>query len=212
MKKSMVALLLSGIISGAASAQSVSSANIVGYNQITIPSNDFALISTSFINDSNTVEGLFGDLPTGSTVYMWDTSNQRYNTFGKTRSGWGDAGTNILNSGSGAFVKLPAGVQTNVIFSGDVPVDGEFSVYTANGLTLMSYPYSADVAFTNTTLAKDALVGDSISFWDNGWVTYGKTRSGWSGVDDVKLELGQAFFYRSTTNAERKETRPYQLD
>lgn len=214
MKKFLtVTAMISALVVSIASAQTtVSSANVVGYNQITLPSNQFTLVSTSFIVTSNTISDLFGDLPSGTTIYIWDVSQQKYITSSKSRAGWDSAATNTIQRGSGVFITLPAGYSTNVYMSGDVPNDSASGVHVASGYSLLSYPYPADVAFTNTALAKNAVSGDVISFWNNGWVNYGKSRAGWeASVSNINLKIGQAFFYSSSTNATRNETQPYTI-
>jgi len=213
--KKMVAILISGVAFSAASfAQTnVSSANVVGYNQITIPTNQIVLVATSFLNTSNTIEGLFGNLPPGSKISIWNPTQQKYNSFVCLRDGWDTAGTNTIPRGRGVFVSLPAGVGTNIYVSGDVPQDSTSTVYKVAGLALMSYPYPADVAFTNTALAQNALPGDKISFWNNGWVGYSRDRDGWSNIPtNLQLRVGQGFFYQSATNAAVNEVQPYTIN
>ena len=212
--KKMVAILISGVAFSAASfAQTnVSSANVVGYNQIAIPTNQMVLMATSFLNDSNTVGGLFADFPQGTKISLWDASGQKYTSVAKTRSGWGTNAAIQIKRGQGVFIALPAGVGTNFYVSGDVPQDSTSTVYRVSGLALMSYPYPADVAFTNTALAQNALQGDRISVWNNGWSSYAKTRSGWTTATNLQLRVGQGFFYQSTSNATMSEVQPYTIN
>lgn len=213
MKKSLAFLTAFAAFSMFSFAETVSSANIVGYNRITIPSNNYALVSTAFISTNNTIEGIFGDLPTGSSVLFWDPVAQGYASVSKTRAGWGDGGTNTIERGSGVFVKLPEGVESvDITASGDVPNDSSVTYFTLEGYALLSYPYPSDVPFGNTALATNSLTGDSISFWNNGWQTYSKTRAGWGDFATNTLELGQAFFYRSSTTTQIDEAKPYNLE
>jgi hypothetical protein len=211
----LVAIVIAAVAFSASSysqTNTVSSANIVGYNQITIPTNQMVLISTSFLNDSNTVAGLFADFPTGSKVSIWSSSQQKYIAVAKGRTGWGTGGTNQISRGTGVFITMPQGVGTNFFVSGDVPLDPTSSVYKVNGLALMSYPYPADIAFTNTALAKNAATGDKISFWNNGWVSYAKGRTSWGSATNIQLKIGQAFFYQSSTNMTLNEVKPYTIN
>lgn len=194
-----------------ADSNTVASANILGYTKITIPSNQLVLISTRFINSSNTVNGLFGSLPNGSAVYFWDTASQVYSSAMKTRSGWGAFGTNTIDRGAGVFLALPANTQTNVILSGTVPTDNTAAVYVVNGLALVSYPYPSATAFTNTTLAISAASGDSVSFWNNGWLSYMKTRSGWGAATNKQIGISEAFFFKGSSSATRQELQPYSI-
>jgi hypothetical protein len=196
-------------------SNTVSSANVVGYNKVNIPSNDYALVSTSFLSTNNTIEGIFSDLPTGSMILFWDSEKQGYTSVSKTFSqGWGDSGTNVIERGSGVFVKLPAGVDAvELTLSGDVPTDEDVSFFIQEGYKLLSYPYPSDVPFGETALATNSLTGDIISFWDNGWKSYSKTFSkGWGDFATNTLSMGQAFFYRSSATTQVNEPKPYELN
>jgi len=216
MKKFLITAVITSLIGGAALAQTnvVSSANVVGYNQITIPSNQYVLVSLGFDVADNTISNLFGSLPVGSSAYLWDTQTQAYKSFTKaTRGGWNAFGTNRITAGTGAFAKLPANIATNIYFSGDVPTAGTSIIYQVNGYALVAYPYPVDMAFTNTTLAKNSSIGDSISIWSNGWTVYTKaTRGGWGAGSNAVLKVGQAFFYKSTNTASRGEIKPYTIN
>lgn len=214
-KKVIVTAVISGLISGAAFAQTnvVSSANVVGYNQITVPSNQLVLVSLDFDNTNNTINGLFGTLPVGSKVSRWNTGTQQYIASTKSVGGWGTAGTNKIEKGTGVFVQLPANVQTNIYFSGDVPMSETTLVYKVNGLAVISYPYPVDTPFTNTAVAKTAKVGDKISVWNNGYTAYTRSVGGWGSGTNLQLKVGQAFFFQSTTNSTISEVKPlYNID
>lgn len=216
MNKFVATVIIAGLISGSAFAVTnvVNSANVVGYNQITIPSNQFVLVALDFNNASNTINDLFGTLPAGSSVYSWNTGSQSYVIASKSsRAGWGVSATNRIQIGTGVFVVLPANTQTNLYFSGDVPTAGTTSIYQVNGYALIAYPYPVDMLFTNTALAKNAAVGDQLSIWSNGWTTYSKSaRAGWGTASNVILRVGQAFFYKSVTNSAVNEVKPYILN
>jgi hypothetical protein len=212
MKKSLAILAIAALSVATYAQTTVSSANVVGYSKITIPSNDYALVSTSFISTNNTIEGLFGELPTGSLILFWNPTAQGYTSVSKTFGGWGAGGTNIIERGSGVFVKLPAGAESvELTVSGDVPNDGSTPVVTLEGYALLSYPYSIDIPFGDTALATNASTGDIISFWDNGWKSYSKTFGGWGTFATNTLKMGQAFFYRSTSTKQLDEVKPYDL-
>ena len=212
MKRFMVPVVIASLIGGAVFAQTnvVSSVNVVGYNQVSVPSNYYVLVSLDFNNSNPTVSNLFATLPTGSEVLFWNTGSQSYTTVGKSRTGWGTAGSNVLYIGSGAFVKVPG--ATNIYLSGDVPMTSTTALSTAsaNLYKVLSYPYPADMPFTNTALAKGSATGDEISLWGtNGWTSYGKSRTGWGTATNLQLKVGQAILYKATTNRNVNETVPY---
>lgn len=201
------ALVLAGV------SYAASNTFVLGYTKIAVPSNQLVLVSLNYNNENNTINGLFGNLPTGSSVYIWDSAAQNYQVISKTSTGWGTPGTNRIESGGGAFVTLPAGVQTNVILSGNVPTAETAAVYKATGYSLISYPYPVLTPFTNTALAKTAAIGDQLSVWkNNSWTTYSKTLTGWTGAEDLKIEPGQAFFFRAAGSSSVNEIRPYTID
>jgi hypothetical protein len=214
MKKLSMAFAVALVLTGVSYAASNTVANVLGYTKISIPSNQYVLVALDFNNESNTINGLFGNLPSGSMVYMWDTAAQIYKVTSKSRAGWGTSGTNRIEKGAGAFITLPQNVQTNVLLSGSVPTAGTTTVYKVNGYSLVSYPYPVVMAFTNTALAKTAASGDQISVWQtNSWKTYTKTRAGW-GADAGGLQLkpGQAFFFKAIGSGSANEIRPYAID
>jgi len=211
MKKISSLLTILFAVSLAAHAQTVGTANIMGYTKVTIPSNQYALVSLNFETTNNTINDLLGGLPTGSGVQLWNATSQSYTSILKNRSGWGAGGTNQIEVGSGVFVSLPADAEETVLFSGDVLVAGTTTVVSATGYTALAFPYSSDTSFTNTTLAKSANVGDTVSFWDNGWTTYLKNRAGWIGADSKQIKIGEAFFFNTDSGQPVDEVKPYSL-
>ena len=213
MKRFMVPVVIASLIGGAAFAQTnvVSSVNVVGYNQISMPSNQLVLVALDFSNGTNnTVNGLFGGLPTGAAVTFWNSTSQTWVPLSKSRTGWGTGGTNVLSIGSGAFVLVP--FATNIYLSGDVPMTSTTTLSVVTGLKMISYPYPADMPFTNTALAKGAATGDGVSVWNNGWTPYSKSRTGWGTATNIQLKVGQAVLYSSVTNRTVNEVKPYTIN
>jgi len=212
MKKTLTTLVVLSLIGGAAFAQTVTSANIVGYNKVTVNNGDYTLISSALLGTNNTLGTLLADVPVGTSVLSWNSGTQSYETVSKTRGGWGTAATNTLPQSGGVFVQLAGGSDFDIITSGDVPTNSTISIDTVNGLTLVSYPFPAPVAFSNTTIASSALVGDSVSFWQSGaYNTFSKTRGGWGANGATIIQPGQAFFYLTTTGKANAEAVPYNL-
>mgnify|MGYP003572153135 CR=1 FL=1 len=212
MKKYAIAAVAIALSSACfAQTSVVSSANIVGYNKITCPADEYVLVSLDFEGASNTVSSLFSTLPQSSQVLIWDAGSQAYTTITKTRGGWGTAGTNTIDIGNGAFVKSPS--ATNVFFAGDVPTATNSSISVVDGYAVVAFPYPADVAFTNTALAKNASSGDKVSVWNNGWTTYSRTRGGWeSATTNLTIKVGQAVLFEAGANASATEVMPYSVD
>lgn len=214
MKKQSVMLIASLVLTGFSCSASAAGGNVLGYTKITVPSNQYTLVALDFNNESNTIKGLFGNLPIGSKVYTWNAAAQRYNTFSKGIAGWGAPGTNKIERGVGAFVVLPTGIQTNMLLSGSVPTAGTTTVYKATGYSLISYPYPVLMTFSNTAIAKTAVVGDKLSIWqNNAWKVYTRGITGWPAeAKNLQLKPGQAFFFQSAGGGSANEIRPYTVD
>ena len=213
MKKILLLILCCGFYAVSSAAVGVSSANINGSARIELPENDFALVSCSFINKSNTIDNLFSDLPEGTMLSLWDVESQTYENYYKTDR-WLPSGTNRVEAGDGIFVRLPPDAPaSNLVMSGDVPLEETITVFSPAGFVLMSYPYPHKVPFPETELAKKAAIGDKISVWeDNGWSTYECSAAGrWDGAENVKLKIGQAFFYKSSVDSYPVEARPFAI-
>ncbi len=216
MKKTLL-IAAAAPISASAFAETVTSANIVGYVKTVITNDSFNMLSTAFINTSNTIEGLLGDVD--GTVYFWDSDIQNYMSVTKGRGGWGDGGTNVIERGSGIFLLAAAGNDIEQTFSGDVPTDGTFTNYTAGlgGYALMSLPYTADIAFSNTALFASADASPTIYFWSGaGYESYSKGRGGWTVTAASRIiKAGEPFFYKTgaaDTGKSITEVQPYTLD
>jgi hypothetical protein len=211
-KKVLATGLLAGLIGSSAFAQ-VSSANVVGYNKVTLQQGGYNVYSTAFIDGDTTVSNLFGSLPTGTSISFWSAGSQSYTTITKSRAGWGTGATNVVERGAGAFLLLPAGSNYEVISSGNVPDDGVFTNYTVNGYAMISFPYTADVEFQNTAVYSNSATGDSISFWNGtGYTTYTKSRAGWGAATNALIQQGSAFFYLSTAAGAEAEVQPYTIE
>lgn len=76
-------------------------------------------------------------------------------------------------------------------------------------LVAMSIPLNSmtetDIVFGRTSVAQEAPVGSTVSFWDEGaqvWVGGGKSSKGWSGTQSNKvIAAGEGFFLQGVTTA-----------
>lgn len=215
MKKFIGPLVIASLIGGAAFAQStnvVSSANVVGYNQITIPSNQYVMVSMQFDNTNNTVQGLFPALPSGSKAYIWNPSAQGYIICSRGPANWGTSGTNRVVKGSGIFLQGPANFQTNIYLSGDVPTTETTMVSRLPGYTMMSYPYPVDVTLTNMAVAKGAVSGNKIYFWNGtGYSIYSRGPANWGASGTNVFKVGQAYYFQGSVTTNANEVKPYTL-
>lgn len=194
MKKLVIFLIASVAVvaTSYAATNTVSSANIVGYAKVTIPSNEYVLVAYNFEtgNGATYFEDVFGTNQLISSsrassceiVYMWDTVNQQYKQFaqynGKTYStvstNWKGTAINPVVSG-GLFIKA-APNQTNhtIYLSGNVPTSSVSNIGIAGGgsFNLINYPFSTDIAISNlnvqgATASGRASSADRIYKWVN---------------------------------------------
>jgi hypothetical protein len=211
--KKILLIAAVALISASVFAQTVQSANVVGYNTLELTQSAYNLVSTAFLA-TNSIDTIFGDLPTGTKISFWDAGTQGYTAVTKGRGGWGTGGTNVIERGAGVFILMPAGSDVDQVVSGDVPDDGSFTNFTVNGYALLSFPYTADVVFSNTAVFANSATGDKISFWNgSGYTSYTKGRGGWDvAVATNVIEIGSAFFYLTGAAGNEADTQPYTLD
>jgi len=220
MKKSMVALLLSGIISGAASAQSVSSANIVGYVKAIHPSGR-VIAAMQFNNGTNTPETVYGDsLPLNSKIYVWNGSGYTIATYGQVFvPGQGSVtkwDTNpLLEAGRAYWVETPSEVEA--IISGDVLMDESIEIEIHEGLQLLTFPYP--VERTITDLGFTPSIGDKLYVWNSetGYViiTYGPVFVPGQGSvtkwdnESLTVKVGEGFWYSAVLDNTWSVAKPF---
>ena len=253
MKKFMVTAVVTGLIGGAASAQTnvVSSANIVGYVQTASPaSNKLDIVSlVQFSAGSNSVNiqkaiANVSNLHSAAIITNADRlitwNGAVYTTYGLYKngtngpfwmvngSGWtvpalAKPASNSFARGQAAWFQAANGASsTNVIFSGDVFQDQSYSMNLSGTLTLISYPYSADInlkdlVVSNATYASAITNADRIITWNGSvYTTYGFYKSGTNGpfwmvngsgwtvpalakpTTNVTVNLSKGFWYQTT--------------
>ncbi len=222
MKKIVVAML--GVATAATMAfgqtNQVLSRNAVGYIKLNIDKGDFAMIQNPFINlagSDYTVTNLFGDqLPSGSSVFIWDEAGQTYVSENKGFGGW-FPGTNVLDPGNGFFLTIGAAAPSNnysIFMMGEVPdrfTQPTGTVPYVNGFSMVGYPFPVTTEVTNTTLAANLPSGSTVFLWDQAGQTYvseNKGFGGWFPGTNV-LNPGAAFFLSTTVSTNWVEPKPY---
>lgn len=196
MKKLVMTVAALACVASMVSAQTVTSANIVGYNAATkYADGDLQLLGIS-IGDNSTLSELISDATfTGSyllsdadQVIAFDSATQQYTTYAfyddtvtaewRLGSDFFGAGVDpVLPAGSAVFVKGAPGVaDVDMVVAGEVPL----VQYTTNAivadLQLISLPYSCDITLNvneGTDLADSGATGnyliadaDQIITWD----------------------------------------------
>lgn len=202
----------------AVTAQTVTSANIVGYNKL----DNSALELTSaqfYVGEANSIDDVFGDqLPVGSKVYKY-TPGSGYggniSTFSSVFLGGTAWSVDLeLVPGEAFWVETPSAAPS--ITAGEVPMESSVTNNIVPGLQLMSYPYPVEVSISDMNLTPT--VGDKIYKYDpvNG---YGGNISTFSSVFlggtawnvDLVFGVGEGFWYESAAagTVEWVEARPF---
>lgn len=166
-------------------AQTVTSANIVGYNKVTAVK-DLNFFGAPFSDGTNSllVSEVLGDgLPIGSTVFSYNGGYSQSKYEEQTRLIPGTIppqfeviGTNWapdveLDLAAGYIVTIPdeaPEASYDGIASGEVLLDDSFSTDISAGLNLLANPYPVTQTVTNMGFT-GASVGDTIFTYDGGY-------------------------------------------
>lgn len=216
MKKTLT-LATAALIGVSAFAQTVTSANIVGYVKVET-TNGLQIVAQQFDSTNATPAGLFGDtLPLGSKIYKFDPSTgyggniSEYTTVFLVGDGW----DRDLDLSEGSFWVETTAVSTNV-FAGDVNMSTNVTTVIPPGLSLITYPYPVAVNINDLDITPT--LGDKIYKYDpaNGYggqiaeyTTVFLTGDAWDRV--LTFEVGEGFWYENaaaTTNV-WVEARPF---
>lgn len=169
MKKTLIIAAIA-LISASAFAQSVSSANVVGYAKINLASG-YNMIRVPFVNDTQeavNIQDIFdtSGLTQGSSagsadsIQLWDASGQQYVSYyladGVSKATTGNAGkwfsslnalaTNSIAPGTGFFFVSQDGSAITNLVSGEVVVapTGTNSIQIVEGYNLIANPFSSE--------------------------------------------------------------------
>ena len=225
MKRSLIMAGCSGLLAFAVLADPVTSINRVGYNKMDMERGKIYLIASAFEDiDGGVLKAtdVIGEqLPGGTKIYSYDgtpyTIDQRSGLSGNWTA-------NIDFHGfMGFWVQVPNGPDPqsfSVVLKGQVPDASSISNLVVNGLNMLGYPYTADVAFSNTALYAASSGGDKLYVYNQATQAYllpPYQKSGlsgsWGAAETLVLEQGQGFWYVSTgADIPVQEPRPYPVD
>ena len=209
----------------AATAQEVLAQNSIGYIKRQLPPGG-DLITVSLPLHSMTAEthvftnlSLATEAPLGSSVSFWDVHAQRWVGGSRGGRGWdANVKTQVIAAGEFFFLKGPAvsTVTNEITITGELPNE---SIWTHNilgssALGNMANPYPADFVFGTSSLASNATLGSSVSFWDvnsQRWVGGSKGGRGWdANVRTQVVSATEGFFLRQAGAATQwTVTKPY---
>ncbi len=182
MKKISSFLTILFAVSFAAHAQTVGSANIMGYTKV-IQEDGLQLTISPFVNgtlnDWAPTTGVGGDgLGNADNIHVYTLGQGYKNYFFAGDVGdpqynykWIDydtttVATNIINEGASIWYRSRMGDTNEVLYSGDVIMDDAIITPIQEGLQLISFPYSASVDLNNMGLT-NGIGGDGLGNADN---------------------------------------------
>lgn len=182
----------------ASMAQNVYSLNVVGYYNVTIPPNSFALIANQLNTTNNTLNSLLRSVPDGTQIFKWTGSTFSVATFEDPGTG-GEWSQNLtLNPGEGAFIRNNSATPLTITFVGEV-LQGALSNAIPAGYSIRSsmVPQSGRVS---SVLGLPAADGDQLFRWTGSSysiATYEDPGGGgeWSPAEPI-VNVGEAFFIR----------------
>jgi hypothetical protein len=199
------AVLAAGI--GSSVAQTVYSANIVGYVNATVPAGGFALIANPLdATPDNTLGTIITNVPVNTTIaFLFNPQTASYIQTTYRASGWsGGAGTTVMDPGAGFFLENTATTPITITFVGEVEQGTVTSFSTGYNLIGNVTPVSGLV---QTDLGLPAVNGDVIYQFNPVTKTYAQfTRraTAWGGGLEPTIGTNslygvcEAFFYDAT--------------
>ena len=211
MKKLVMTVAVFACAASIASAQTVTSANMVGYNKAAMATG-LQILGTQFDTGDNTPEGIFGDsLPYGSKIYSYN-GGYSISTFTEGVFGNPDDWDTALDLGQiqGYWVQIPAGAYTNII-SGEVYLDDSVTNSIVIGLQLVSYPYPVERTVSQMGFVPS--YGDKLYKYAGGYAISTYTEGVFGNPDawdlDFALGVGEGFWYQSGVNTDWIVDRPF---
>ena len=174
MKKTLI-IATAALISASAFAQSVSSANIVGYVKVDKPGGgDLSIVGVSFTTENQTLSSLlpnenfsgsYTSFTMADQISVWSASNQTYTTYAffsylpdypayASYDGWQELakfGTAeyadpVIPAGSAFWLRGSQATDTNVTMAGDVPTEETSApIDITTGLQHLANPFSSDI-------------------------------------------------------------------
>jgi hypothetical protein len=184
MKKLVMTAAVLTCAASIVSAQTVTSANVVGYYKSLKPAGDLQLLGVSFGTTASTLDDLLGqsqftgdpEFQNADQVITWNAGTQTYKIYGLyDGNAWGDptvewrdvedfytsAASPVLPVGSAAWLSSPtAPSDVDLIASGEVPLADSVTNSIVAGLNMLAYPFSADFALDNSGFAASGATGD----------------------------------------------------
>jgi len=194
-------LLLTAVlgVAGAASttvqAQSVYSANAVGYVNLSLGAG-FSIVANPLNNGGNDANTILTNVPNGTVIYTYNNSSSLYQSSTFTGGAWhgSPVADPVLAPGSAFFIKLAA--ATTVTFVGNVP-QGTLTSTIPVGFSLQSVPVPISASLsTNSIVALKGGTSDiAYAFLNSTQLYASHTYVGGKFNPDYSPAVGEGFFY-----------------
>lgn len=229
----VAAVALTGAV--ALAQTNVYSRNAVGAIRLDLDKGKLYMISHQLfplgtnVTTPELVLGTTNSLPVGTRLYLWNPleGGGAYFTELLRSNGKWNPGTNELR-GKAFWISVPDTAVSNsytVFMMGEVPdtttmptsVVAVVGGGEASQFNMLTFQYPVATAWTGTTLATSASVGDRIYIWDaiggptsNGaYVSSLKRSNGTWNNNSIVLQPGQGFWFSTTNTSLWSESKPY---
>ena len=213
MKKLVMTAVALTCAASIASAQTVTSANMVGYAKVTAIKGQLTLTSLNFEPSSPLVADIIGtQLPVDSKLHIWNKGGGGYTTVpNNTRGGWGNTAT--ISLGEAFWIELPASapqVTNVVIISGEVLLSETNSVSIGGPIDATGFYYPVDILWGDTDLATQLPIDSKLHVWNGaGYNTFpNNTRGGWGAGNNVLITPTTGFWVEAPATS-WDEVRPF---
>jgi len=223
MKKLVMTVAVLATAASVVTAQTVTSANVVGYSKKNIGAGAFKMVADQFVVDNEagvSIGEAFGtSLPDGSELYSWNGSVYLVFTY-FDGLGWFDGDFNdatgvVISRGDALWVKNAGGTATDLIVSGNVPQSGSTTNSLTVGYNLVANPYPTAVALSQLNI--NPVDGDELYLFDGVYTTYTYFEGlGWfdgdfNDANAVEVPVGEGFWYNTITARSWIVNIPYTL-
>ena len=185
------ALTAAGIASIQAQSN-VYSVNVVGYVNVTVPANGFALIANPLNSTNNTLGSLIPSAPVNTLFYKYNAGYTTYQ-FDEFDLAWAPNGNATLAPGEGGFVRNVTGTPLTITFVGEVLQGAQTNAVPA-GYSIRSSKIPQTGLIT-TDLAFPAAPNDLVYKYAGGYTTFqfDEFDLAWA-PSQPTINVGEAFF------------------
>lgn len=194
------AAIAAGVL--ASEAQTVFSANAVGYVNLSLPAG-YSMIANPLNGTNNNLSTVLPSVPDGTSILKFDPATQQFaGTIPTFIEGLGWFPDGVLAPGEGAFILLPS--AATLTFIGEVP-QGNLSQPVSAGYSIQASQVPQQGQLT-ADLGFPGADGDSILRFDNATQTYSPVIPtfidglGWF-PEDPEINVAESFFALKTVEA-----------